>query len=114
MITELKDNEIFVFGSNLQGFHTGGAAKQAIEHFGAILGKGVGIQGQSYAIPTMGGLQELQQYSLDFIEYAILRPDLTFLLTPIGTGIAGYDVESIRLIFAKTPENIIFTEEWNK
>ena len=54
-ITELKDNEIFVFGSNLQGSHGGGAAAIAAQKFGAIWGQGVGLQGQSYGIPTMHG-----------------------------------------------------------
>ncbi len=52
-ITELRDNEIFAFGSNLRGSHGGGAARLAYERFGAVLGQGVGLQGRSYAIPTM-------------------------------------------------------------
>ncbi len=52
-ITSLKENEIFVFGSNLKGVHAGGAARMAVTHFGAVMGQGVGLQGQSYAIPTM-------------------------------------------------------------
>lgn len=54
-ITKLKANEIFVFGSNLQGYHSGGAARQAMDKWGAIWGHGIGIQGQTYAIPTMQG-----------------------------------------------------------
>ena len=54
-ITELKENQIFVFGSNLAGMHGGGAARLAYDRFGAVWGQGVGLQGQSYGIPTMHG-----------------------------------------------------------
>ena len=114
MITELKENEIFVFGSNLQGHHDGGAAKQALDQFGAIYGKGVGRQGKCYAIPTMGGLIEMHQYIIDFKEYAVLRPDLTFLLTPIGTGIAGYSPEQIAPMFKNTPNNVVIPQEFKE
>lgn len=50
-ITTLAPNEIFVFGSNIQGYHGGGAARMALNKFGAAWGKGDGLQGQSYAIP---------------------------------------------------------------
>ena len=60
-ITELQPNEIFVFGSNLRGMHGGGAAYVALRKFGAIMGQGVGLQGQSYAIPTMqGGVETIK------------------------------------------------------
>lgn len=111
-ITSLKDNEIFVFGSNLQGMHAGGAAKQALDQFGAIYGKGVGRQGKCYAIPTMGSFQEMHLYTLDFIEYALLRPDLTFLLTPLGTGIAGWSVDEVKPLFKNAPDNVILPEEF--
>ena len=55
-ITVLKEDEVFVFGSNLKGLHGGGAARVARKHFGAIMGQGVGMQGKSYAIPTMGSV----------------------------------------------------------
>ncbi len=54
-ITSLDEDEVFVFGSNLAGMHAGGAARVAYERFGAVMGQGVGMQGQSYAIPTMQG-----------------------------------------------------------
>lgn len=114
MITELKENEVFVFGSNLQGMHAGGAAKQALDQFGAIYGKGVGRQGQCYAIPTMGGLQEMHQYIIDFKEYALLRPDLTFLVTPIGTGIAGRKAEDIAPMFKNSPDNVVLPDEFSE
>ena len=64
-ISALKPNEIFVFGSNLAGMHGGGAARIAYDRFGAIWGQGVGLQGQSYAIPTMqGGVEPLHKESL--------------------------------------------------
>ena len=90
-IGELKDNEIFVFGSNLQGIHGGGAARIARECFGAIMGQGVGLQGQSYAIPTMqGGVRTIKPYTDEFIEFAKANTNLHFLVTRIGCGIAGF------------------------
>lgn len=112
MITELKENEVFVFGSNILGSHAGGAARTAVEKFGAIEGKGVGMQGKSYAIPTMGGMNQIILYSRDFLEYATLRPDLTFYLTRIACGIAGYSDEQIKPLFVTAPSNVIKPEGW--
>lgn len=101
-ITELKDNEIFVFGSNLQGSHGGGAAAIAAKQFGAIWGQGVGLQGQSYGIPTMhGGIEEIKPYVDEFIEFAKQNPNLKFLVTRIGCGIAGFTEEEIAPLFAE-------------
>lgn len=101
-ITELKDNEIFVFGSNLQGSHGGGAAAIAAKQFGAIWGQGVGLQGQSYGIPTMhGGMAEIKPYVDEFIEFAKQNPNLKFLVTRIGCGIAGFTEEEIAPLFAE-------------
>lgn len=78
-ITTLNPDEIFVFGSNLAGMHGGGAARAAVRYFGAIMGQGVGIQGQSYAIPTMhGGVDKIAPYVDQFIEYAKEHPQQTF------------------------------------
>ena len=100
-ITSLRANEIFVFGSNLQGIHAGGAARTARLHFGAVMGKGVGIQGQSYAIPTMqGGVETIRPYVDEFVAYASQHPDKQFLVTPIGCGIAGFDATDIAPLFA--------------
>lgn len=100
-ITELKDNEIFVFGSNLQGSHGGGAAAIAAKKFGAIWGQGVGLQGQSYGIPTMhGGVAEIKPYIDEFIEFAKQNPNLIFLVTRIGCGIAGFTEEEMAPLFA--------------
>ena len=97
----LAENEIFVFGSNLQGMHGGGAARAAMDRFGAIWGQGVGMQGQCYAIPTMhGGVDAIRPYVDEFIEYAMQHPELTFLVTRIGCGIAGYRDEQMAPLFA--------------
>lgn len=104
-ITELKENEIFVFGSNLQGMHGGGAARLAHEKFGAIWGQGVGLQGQSYGIPTMhGGVDAIKPYVDEFIEFAKSHPELTFLVTRIGCGIAGFRDEEIAPLFKECIE----------
>lgn len=100
-ITSLKKNEIFVFGSNLDGWHAGGAARVAAEQFGAVMGQGVGLQGQSYAIPTMqGGVETIQPYVDEFIRFADSHPEYTFLVTRIGCGIAGFRDEEIAPLFA--------------
>lgn len=104
-ITELKENEIFVFGSNLQGMHGGGAARLAHEKFGAIWGQDVGLQGQSYGIPTMhGGVDAIKPYVDEFIEFAKSHPELTFLVTRIGCGIAGFRDEEIAPLFKECIE----------
>jgi hypothetical protein len=114
-ITELQPNEIFVFGSNLKGMHGGGAAYIAYRKFGAIMGQGVGLQGQSYAIPTMqGGVETIRPYVDEFIAFAKEHPDLTFLVTRIGCGIAGFTDEEIAPLFVKAHEveNIVLPPNW--
>ena len=99
-ISKLAESEIFVFGSNLDGHHYGGAARIAEEKFGAIFGQGVGLQGQSYAIPTMhGGVDVIKPYVDEFIEFAKQHPELTFLVTRIGCGIAGFKDSEIAPLF---------------
>ena len=101
-ITELGPNEIFVFGSNLAGAHAGGAALLAHEKFGAIWGQGIGLKGNSYAIPTMqGGVETIRPYVDEFIEFAKSHPDLTFYVTKIGCGIAGFSEKEIAPLFQK-------------
>ena len=101
MITRLAENEIFVFGSNLQGMHAGGAARIAHKLFGAIWGQGVGLQGSSYAIPTMqGGVETIAPYVDEFITFAQEHPHMCFLVTRIGCGIAGFTDEEIAPLFA--------------
>ena len=100
-ITSLRADEVFVFGSNLAGMHGGGAARAAFEKFGAVWGCGVGLQGQSYAIPTMqGGVETIKPYVDEFIDFALSRPDLFFYVTRIGCGIAGFDDAEIAPLFA--------------
>ena len=114
-ITQLKENEIFVFGSNLAGAHGGGAARIAASRFGAIMGQGVGLQGQSYAIPTMqGGVETIKPYVDEFIEFAIAHKEYKFLVTRIGCGIAGFRVRDIAPLFAAALEvdNIILPEDF--
>ena len=114
-ITSLQPNEIFVFGSNLRGMHGGGAAYVALRKFGAIMGQGVGLQGQSYAIPTMqGGVETIKPYVDEFIQFAKEHPNLTFLVTRIGCGIAGFTDEEISPLFEKAHdvENIVLPAGW--
>lgn len=114
-ITSLSENEIFVFGSNLAGAHGGGAARLAYDRFGAVWGEGVGLYGQSYAIPTMqGGVETIKPYVDEFIRFAKENPTLTFLVTRIGCGIAGFYDEEIAPLFKKSidVENIILPQEF--
>ena len=114
-ITELQPGEIFVFGSNLGGMHAGGAARIAYNNFGAIWGQGVGLQGQSYGIPTMqGGVETVRPYVDEFIQFAKDHPELTFLVTRIGCGIAGFTDAQIAPLFEKAHniENIVLPEGW--
>ena len=114
-ITALEPNEIFVFGSNLEGMHGGGAALIAYREFGAVWGQGVGLQGQSYGIPTMqGGVETIRPYVDGFIEFAKKHPELTFLVTRIGCGIAGFTDEEISPLFkmAHDLQNVVLPEGW--
>jgi hypothetical protein len=114
-IAVLEPGEIFVFGSNLAGAHGGGAARAAPIHFGAVMGQGVGLQGRSYAIPTMqGGPETIKPYVDDFILFAKQHPELTFLVTPIGCGIAGFHARDIAPLFASAidVENIILPRQF--
>lgn len=112
MITALLPDEIFVYGSNLSGNNVGGAALQAKQSFGAEDGIGQGLTGQCYAFPTLGfNLQQLPLYLLEVFRnqlYATARvlPDKTFLLTPVGVGIAGYPKKIIGELFSALPPNI--------
>ena len=99
-ITELKPNGRFVFGSNLQGYHGGGAARLAMNQWGAVWGQGTGLQGQTYAIPTMqGGIGTIRPYIDQFIKFAQNDPERTFLVTEIGCGIAGFRPADIAPLF---------------
>lgn len=114
-ISELKENEIFVFGSNLGGFHGGGAARIAVMKFGAVWGQGVGLQGQSYAIPTMqGGVETIKPYVDEFCQFALEHPELKFLVTRIGCGIAGFTSEDIAPLFVNAIElnNVVLPRDF--
>ncbi len=99
VITRLGANEVFVFGSNEKGLHYGGAAKAALENFGAIMGQGNGLQGKSYAIPSMSGLGIMGEYVKEFCEFAKAHPEKRFLVTPIGCGIAGFSEADVAPLF---------------
>ena len=114
-IKSLKSDEIFVFGSNLAGAHGGGAARIALEDFGAIWGQGVGLQGQSYAIPTMqGGIETIKPYVDEFIEFAKQHQELFFYVTRIGCGIAGFLDEEIAPLFKNALDlaNVVLPESF--
>lgn len=104
-IKELKDNEVFVFGSNTQGAHSGGAARFAM-NFGAVYGQAFGLQGKTFAIPTVDytksgkmSVSEIKKYADKFLEFALEHKDLKFLVTEIGCGIAGFKVEEMAELF---------------
>jgi hypothetical protein len=109
---------VFVFGSNLAGRHGKGAALFARQHHGAILGQGVGRQGNSYAIPTKSEalrtlpLSHIRGYVRDFLRYAADNPSLRFQLTPIGCGLAGYDFADIAPMFKAAPPNVDLPDEF--
>lgn len=99
-ITHLGRDDVFVFGSNLAGMHCGGAARVALEKFGAVMGQGVGMQGQSYAIPTMqGGVDTIKPYVDEFTALAREWDQNTFYVTRIGCGIAGFIDSEIAPLF---------------
>jgi hypothetical protein len=111
-------SDIFVFGSNLAGRHGKGAALYARKYHGAIYGQGEGIQGRSYAIPTKDGrlnvlsIHEIYRGVMGFIRFAAANPNLTFNVTPIGCGLAGYRQEQIKPLFEPMPPNCRYSKEW--
>ena len=116
-VTDLKSDEVFVFGSNLAGRHGGGAAYVAFKKFGAVMGCGVGLRGQSYAIPTMqGGVETIKPYVDEFIVFAAAHQELFFFVTRIGCGIAGFRDKEIAPLFAKVfgMENVCLPETFVK
>lgn len=115
-----EPNEIFVFGSNMAGVHGAGAAKYARDNYGAKDGYGYGLYGQSYAIPTKDkNIQTLEipriiPYIQEFLNYAAAHPNLKFILTPIGCGLAGYKSDQMAHLFVAAPENIILPKEFEE
>ena len=119
-IKNLKENQVFVFGSNLNGNHAGGAAKQAVDSFGAINGQGEGLQGQSYAFPTLDkrmkkvSIKSLKESKEKLYQCAIENPNKEFLVTKLGCGIAGFKESEIKGIFkGEKPNNIILPAVWS-
>lgn len=102
----IPPGHVFVFGSNIQGLHGAGAAAYAFAHFGAVIGEGDGLQGQSYALPTMEGWEALEDAVERFLTYATEHPWFTFLLTPVGCGIAGYTPAQVAPLFKDAPDNV--------
>ena len=98
-ISQLGENEMFVFGSNIQGSHGGGAAWFAHKNFGAQWGVGEGLTGKSYALPTMEGEASLAHAVKNFTDFARQHPELDFLVTAVGTGIAGYSPKQVAPLF---------------
>lgn len=114
----MSDETILVFGSNLSGLHSKGTAAYAREHHGAVYGKGEGLQGSSYAIPTKDHalrslpLNQIELYVSRFIEFAKEHAEMTFKVTRVGCGLAGYSDKQIAPLFARAPKNCRLPDEW--
>lgn len=109
-IDKLEDDEVFVFGSNTEGMHAGGAARMAM-NWGAVYGKAFGLQGKTFAIPTVDytrsgkmSIDEIKKYVDEFLDFTIKNKDKKFLVTKIGCGIAGFKVSEIAPLFRKALE----------
>jgi hypothetical protein len=117
-LLELQDKEVFVFGSNLGGRHGAGAARYALENFGAIYGMGHGLQGRSYAFPTLDqNLKQLDskllsRFALTFYHTAANWPHYVFMLTKVGCGLAGYTEAEMKWYFKFAPDNVVKPEGW--
>lgn len=111
-IASLDPGEVFVFGSNASGQHGGGAAAIAHQRFGAQWGVGEGLSGRSYALPTMEGDESFRAAAGRFVRFAGEHPELTFLLTKVGCGIAGYAEDAVKEWFADTPPNVVKPPGW--
>lgn len=119
-ITELQPNQIFVFGSNLAGIHGAGAAALASKEFGAVWGKGIGFSGQTYALPTKDKrinplpLMDIEYYMDRFLMDAKRYPNLEFLLTKVGCGLAGYSEAQIANLLKdkNIPSNVVIPESF--
>jgi hypothetical protein len=115
----LEPDEVFVFGSNESGIHGAGAAKTAVERFGAVMGQGVGLQGQSYAIPTKDfdirvlPLDIIKHYVDEFLEFAKYNQEIVFIVTQIGCGLSGYSPKDIAPMFKIVPTNVILPQEFH-
>lgn len=117
-IEELKEDEVFVFGSNMAGNHAGGAARYAAEHFGAVEGVGEGLSGQTYAFPTLNkdfskrSIAQMIYSKTKLYHVAHEHPEKTFLVTKVGCGIAGFSLEEMKEVFkGPKPENVVLPED---
>lgn len=112
------DDDIFVFGSNLAGVHGAGAARAAFERYGAVWGKGTGISGRSYALPTKDEkiqtlpLETVRAFVAEFKAFAAANPTMRFFMTRVGCGLAGFEDADIAPMFVGSPQNINFPEAW--
>jgi hypothetical protein len=111
-IDSLQPGEVFVFGSNASGAHGGGAARFAYDRFGAVWGQSEGLQGSSYGIDTMSGLRVFREQAGRFLEFARQHPELRFLLTEVGCGIAGYTPAQVAGFFSGAPDNVVLPESF--
>ena len=117
---DVMDGEIFVFGSNLAGRHGAGAAKYAAQHYGAVYGVGEGRTGNAYAIPTKDKylktmhIDDVRDAIARFCRYAECHPEYRFLLTPVGTGLAGFPIALIWDAFycSGLPKNVALASSW--
>lgn len=111
---------VFVFGSNLAGFHGAGSAKEALKKHGALWGCGIGRQGDSYAIPTKNAklqpmtLEHIAFHIKDFLEYAKAHEDTVFNVVKIGCGLAGYTEKQIAPMFKGAPSNVNLPKDWQR
>jgi hypothetical protein len=116
-IRSLQPNEVFTFGSNEGGRHGKGAAKMAVK-FGAVYGQGEGLMGRSYGIATKDRnlkvlpLGKIEIKVARFIRFAESHPELTFLVTPIGCGLAGYNPKDIAPMFKNSPDNVVLPQSF--
>ncbi len=119
-IRYLKTNEVFVFGSNVDGRHGKGAALTAKNLFGARQGYGEGLQGMSYALPTVGrnlsfmNLHTVRKHVDNFLKIARTYPSLKFLVTEVGCGLAGHDVKDIAPMFKDHPDNVVLPKRFHE
>jgi hypothetical protein len=114
------ENKIFVFGSNLAGVHGAGAARDAVQQYGAIFGQGIGLQGQSYGIPTKDNrintlpIERVKNYVDEFIAFARNNPKMDFFVTKIGCGLAGFTEDEIAPLFKNAPDNCELPQGWRE
>lgn len=116
----MMEGDVFVFGSNEAGVHGAGAARTALQQYGAVWGVGFGHRGNSFAIPTKDSslrtlrVQRIHEYVEQFKEYARSMPDLRFHVTRIGCGLAGYQDADIAPLFRESPSNCLLPDGWRK